>query len=286
MNDRPSRPTLSDDQLDLAASLAIDGQDPADALDGHMPTPAERREIEARTARLRSVVDAVAAPVAPPTTERRAAQLEAAAAALGRADPSGAVTPISTRTRRRPRARAVAPWAVAAAIAAVIAVAVSALTGQKHERYAATSAAEGGTATVAPTTTVAPVAGVPQYGAQSKPATAPTDLGSFADAGALAARARDALSSRALTAGPAATQRATASGTVPASTSTTCSSALRRLAPRDTTVVYDAEAVLGTNPVRVVVYAPATGAQTSTSTSRTLVVVDTATCHVLVDRPL
>jgi hypothetical protein len=281
MTDQPN--PLSDDELDLAASLAIDSQ----SLDERPLSADDRARIEARATALQAAVDAVAEPVPPPPAETRVAQLAAAVAAA----PGGATTPadaapatvgrpVPMRRAARRRARAVAPWAAAAAIAVVVVIAVAALAGHhQHDESTSTASAVGGT--TAPTSTTVPSSLSPVGSAI--PSGAPQDLGTVADAAALVGRVRAASSSFL----NKSAEQATAGGlttTTPAMANydAACASALGALEPPVASVVFQAQAVLGTTPVRVLVYEPV-GA---TDGARRLVAISSASCRVLVDRSL
>jgi len=278
MTDHP--PPLSDDELDLAASLAIDGQ----AFDGRPLSADDRERVDERALELQAAVDAVAEPVPAPPAETRAAQLAAAVAASGGGETMGvgaAATPLrparAGRGARR-RVRAAAPWAAAAAVAAVVVIAVAALAGHHQQDEKTSAASATGATTTAPTSTTVPSFSPVE---SALPSDALADLGTVADAGALASRVR-AESSSALAKSADQSTSGQQTTSTPPSYRSTCSPALATLEPRVGAVVYQAQAVLGTTPVQVLVYEPADRAHPA----RQLVALDRASCRVLVDRPL
>ena len=174
------------DDLDLAASAAIDGVAPQleETVDG-VAAPGSR-ELEARVARLRPVVDALSNPVQQPDTRIRDDQVRRA---LSVAEADGAASARSdTGAPSRPARPPVRRWLAAAAAIAVVVVGALALA-----RLASSHGPRAQTASVAGTgtrSTAAPAAGPSEaLGGASAAGTSNVDqlpdLGSAADADAL-----------------------------------------------------------------------------------------------------
>ncbi len=284
---------LSDDELDLAASLAIDGQE---LLDRSLSDD-DRRRVEARMAELRPAVDAVGEPVPVPTAEVRAGHIAAAIAAVAEPDIAAEVDPPrDLRRPRRGRARAVAPWAAAAAAVVLVVAALASLAGRGDSHSAATSATFQPVAGALAENSTITTAASPQT-RQYENATgsdALSDLGSVATADALDALVLRTLHSRTTALGAAtgtssptlATAGSTTTTTAPSSSSgsgvASCAAAAAALRPAVGAVVLQARATLDGRRVVLLVYDTAG----STSASRRLVAFDAASCEVLVDRPL
>jgi hypothetical protein len=285
---------LSDDEIDLAASLAIDGQE----LRDQPMSDADRVRVEARMAELRPAVAAVGEPVTPPSSETRIGHIEAALAAA--TEPSTLSSPSPARRARRRRARAVAPWAAAAAAAVLVVVVLASLAGRGSHNTAATSAGfqpVAGTAQGVSTTTL-PVSSQSRDYASAGGFGSLDNLGSVATVEGLDALARHALNGKTGSTGTATGLSTDTSGSNPptASTSTTspalsesanspiesCVQAAGSPAPAVGRVLLQARATVGTRPVLVVVYEAAG----TSDGPRHLVVFEMPSCRVLVDRRL
>jgi hypothetical protein len=285
---------LSDAELDLAASLAIDGQEMSD----QPMSVDDRRRVEARIAELRPAVAAVAEPVTPPTTEARARQIASALAVVSDGDPGGAPAPAARRPGRQ-RVRTFAPWAAAAAVVVLVVVALASLTSHGNSHSSSTSAAfEPVAGTVAGlATTTAPVSPqLREYGAAAPGLDTLADLGSVATIDQLDALARGALSATTTTTGSDRNLSTGVAGPGQASSLTTtlalssaknsaverCLGAAGSLRPTLGPVVLQARATVGTHQVVVVVYEP-TGAGHG---QRYLVAFEMPSCKILVDHAL
>ena len=279
---------LSDEELDLAASLAIDGQE----WTGR-PIPAgDRPRIDARAAELRAAVVHVGEPVVVPGATERDRQIAAALAAASTgattATGTGTTAHLALRRSRRRRLRTAAPWVAAAAAAAVVVVMVAALAGRSTSRDASTSLAEtGASASRASSTSARPSS--PGELEPTVGVTAPPDLGTFADADALDARVRTIIAkAEDATLGTGNTPQAktysssnTPSGPALAQADR-CATAIGTLRPVVGRIALETGATLGSRPVAIVVFDP----RGTSAGPRRLVVFDAGNCRVLVDRPL
>ncbi len=284
------------DDLDLAASDLLDGVGPTTGPQPLEPgatdptTPIEPAAVEARAAQLRTAVDALAEPIQQPDTTTREAQIRRALAAGRRRDLAPAVPPEAAAGRSRAiGVRARRAMAAAAAILVVLlgAVAVAHLASN-HEPGTQTASVAGSAATTTEPG-AQPDAALPQAGTPiPSDGDLLADLGSFADADALVARARQqpAGGQFSPSSGPTSTVAGSSTqagaGVVNGENATTCLAAVRRgrgeLGPLDLA----ARATLAGQPVEVFVFragpAPAEGAR--------VLAVRPTDCHVVVDRPL